>query len=132
MCIYLDNGDGLFVLQEHLSYFSYDLKKLWSCYVSRSLCLPRGQVVEGSGWGWEHFGVKTAGAAGQVFARHALDYENEAHRRGFRIMIQVTDRVRACTGLMGCGASRPRETSTWQTMWNVFVPRTEESMLPLP
>ncbi|XP_042866471.1 putative neural-cadherin 2 [Penaeus japonicus] len=52
------------------------------------------RVVEGSGWGWEHFGVRTAGAAGQVFARHALDFENEAHRRGFRIMIQVTDRGR--------------------------------------
>ncbi|XP_047498494.1 neural-cadherin-like [Penaeus chinensis] len=50
------------------------------------------RVVEGSGWGWEHFGLRTAGGAGQLFARKTLDFEDETHRRGFRFMVQVTDR----------------------------------------
>lgn len=53
-------------------------------------------MVEGSGWGWEHFGLRTAGGAGQLFARKTLDFEDETHRRGFRFMVQVTDRVSVC------------------------------------
>nr|XP_045606773.1 putative neural-cadherin 2 [Procambarus clarkii] len=52
------------------------------------------RVVEASGWGWEHFGVRTVGAEGQLFARQTLDYEDETHRRGFRFMVQVTDKGR--------------------------------------
>lgn len=51
------------------------------------------QVVEGSGWGWQHFGMRTQGIVGQLFACQTLDYEDAAQRRGFRFMVQVTDRV---------------------------------------
>ncbi|ROT84280.1 Neural-cadherin [Penaeus vannamei] len=52
------------------------------------------QVVERSGWGWEHFGVRAEGAVGHLHARKTLDYEDETHRRGFKFMVQVTDRGR--------------------------------------
>lgn len=59
---------------------------------SNHLCFL--QVVEESGWGWEHFGVRTAGGAvGQLYATKTLDYEAETHRRGFKFMVQVTDKV---------------------------------------
>ncbi|XP_047498496.1 putative neural-cadherin 2 [Penaeus chinensis] len=50
------------------------------------------RVVERSGWGWEHFGVRAEGAVGHLYARQTLDYEDDTHRRGFKFMIQVTDR----------------------------------------
>ncbi|MPC26466.1 putative neural-cadherin 2 [Portunus trituberculatus] len=49
------------------------------------------RVVPDSGHGWENFGVRSVGAAGQLFAVNGLDYELETHRRGFRFMVQVTD-----------------------------------------
>ncbi|KAK8371878.1 hypothetical protein O3P69_010115, partial [Scylla paramamosain] len=49
------------------------------------------RVVPDSGHGWENFGVRSVGAAGQLFALRGLDYELETHRRGFRFMVQVTD-----------------------------------------
>ncbi|XP_068245433.1 putative neural-cadherin 2 [Palaemon carinicauda] len=51
------------------------------------------RVVESSGWGWEHFAVRTHGTVGQLYANRTLDYEDPAHRRGFRFMVQVTDRI---------------------------------------
>ncbi|XP_071513597.1 uncharacterized protein [Panulirus ornatus] len=63
------------------------------------------RVVEGSGWGWQHFGMRTEGTVGQLFARQTLDFEDAAHRRGFRFMIQVTDRGRG-------GWSDARHTDT--------------------
>ena len=50
-------------------------------------------MVENSGWGWEHFGLRTEGREGHVFVRSPLDYEDPQHRRGFTFMVQVTDRV---------------------------------------
>ena len=105
--------------------------------------MPHWQVVEGSGFGWDHFDVRTAGvknnqemngsssskssknsfevdrssnsrpnqdqipgltekngndssqngSVGQLYVIKNLDYENEAHRRGFRFLVEVTDRV---------------------------------------
>ncbi|XP_042206047.1 putative neural-cadherin 2 [Homarus americanus] len=52
------------------------------------------RVVEASGWGWEHFGIRSVGAEGQLFALQTLDYEDDTHRRGFKFMVQVTDRGR--------------------------------------
>ncbi|XP_069945615.1 putative neural-cadherin 2 isoform X3 [Cherax quadricarinatus] len=49
------------------------------------------RVVEASGWGWEHFGLRAAGSTGQLYATKTLDYEDETHRRGFRFLVQVTD-----------------------------------------
>ena len=76
--------------------------------------------MEGSGWGWDHFTVRASGddfrqnfeataknesaeganstsvgntSVGQLYAIKTLDYENPAHRRGFRFMVEVTDRV---------------------------------------
>lgn len=51
------------------------------------------QVLEESGWGWQFFSVRTEGAVGELFAHKTLDFEDPAQRRGFRFMIQVTDRV---------------------------------------
>ncbi|XP_063588682.1 putative neural-cadherin 2 [Penaeus indicus] len=64
-----------------------------SSLTSNLLRVPR-QVVERSGWGWEHFGVRAEGAVGHLYARQTLDYEDDTHRRGFKFMIQVTDRGR--------------------------------------
>ena len=50
-------------------------------------------MVENSGWGWEHFGLRTEGREGHVFVSSPLDYEDPQHRRGFTFMVQVTDRV---------------------------------------
>ncbi|XP_071536341.1 putative neural-cadherin 2 isoform X3 [Panulirus ornatus] len=65
------------------------------------------RVVEGSGWGWQLFGVRTEGSVGHLYARHGLDFENEEHRRGFRFLVEVTDK--------GAGGwSDPRHTdSAW-------------------
>ncbi|XP_066957970.1 putative neural-cadherin 2 isoform X2 [Macrobrachium rosenbergii] len=63
------------------------------------------RVVESSGWGWEHFAVRTHGTVGQLYANRTLDYEDPAHRRGFRFMVQVTDRGRG-------GWSDSRHTDT--------------------
>ncbi|KAK4300601.1 hypothetical protein Pmani_027211 [Petrolisthes manimaculis] len=52
------------------------------------------RVVESSGWGWQHFGLRSVGASGHLYARQTLDYENESHRRGFKFMVQVTDKGR--------------------------------------
>ncbi|KAG7163819.1 Neural-cadherin-like 11, partial [Homarus americanus] len=49
------------------------------------------EVVEASGWGWEHFGVRCVGGTGLLYAIKTLDYEDETHRRGFRFLVQVTD-----------------------------------------
>nr|XP_053627994.1 putative neural-cadherin 2 [Cherax quadricarinatus] len=51
------------------------------------------RVVEESGWGWQHFAMRTEADKGQLFAIKTLDYENVEQRRGFRFMVQVTDRV---------------------------------------
>lgn len=51
------------------------------------------QVVEASGWGWDHFDIRTVGTYGELYAIRTLDYENPLHRRGFKFMVQVTDRV---------------------------------------
>ncbi|XP_069945504.1 putative neural-cadherin 2 isoform X2 [Cherax quadricarinatus] len=65
------------------------------------------RVVEASGWGWEHFGMRSVGVMGQLYAIKTLDYENETHRRGFKFMVQVTDRGRG-------GWSDPRHLdSAW-------------------
>ncbi|KAK8742325.1 hypothetical protein OTU49_001806, partial [Cherax quadricarinatus] len=52
------------------------------------------RVVEASGWGWEHFSIRTVGSEGHIFATQTLDYEDETHRRGFKFMVQVTDKGR--------------------------------------
>ncbi|XP_045138941.1 putative neural-cadherin 2 isoform X2 [Portunus trituberculatus] len=52
------------------------------------------RVVDESGWGWEHFKIRTVGAVGQLYPVRTLDYEDERHRRGFKFMVQVTDRGR--------------------------------------
>ena len=49
--------------------------------------------MDSSGWGWEHFGIRSKGSVGELYALKTLDYEDAAHRRGFKFMIQVTDRV---------------------------------------
>nr|XP_045589087.1 neural-cadherin-like [Procambarus clarkii] len=50
------------------------------------------------------------GAVGQLYARKTLDYEDEMHRRGFRFMVQVTDRGRG-------GWKDPRHLdSAWVTV----------------
>ncbi|KAK8754586.1 hypothetical protein OTU49_016766, partial [Cherax quadricarinatus] len=63
------------------------------------------RVVESSGWGWQHFGMRTEGVMGHLFANKTLDYEDAAQRRGFRFMVQVTDRGRG-------GWSDARHTDT--------------------
>ncbi|XP_066968094.1 putative neural-cadherin 2 [Macrobrachium rosenbergii] len=52
------------------------------------------RVVEDSGWGWAHFGVRSARSSGLLYARKTLDFEDDMQRRGFNFMIQVTDRGR--------------------------------------
>ncbi|XP_037779315.1 putative neural-cadherin 2 [Penaeus monodon] len=52
------------------------------------------RVVEASGWGWDHFDIRTVGTYGELYAIRTLDYENPLHRRGFKFMVQVTDRGR--------------------------------------
>ncbi|XP_045130294.1 putative neural-cadherin 2 isoform X1 [Portunus trituberculatus] len=52
------------------------------------------RVVEDSGWGWQLFSVRSVGAVGELYALQTLDYEDETHRRGFKFMVQVTDRGR--------------------------------------
>ena len=49
--------------------------------------------MEDSGWGWQLFSVRSVGAVGELYALQTLDYEDETHRRGFKFMVQVTDRV---------------------------------------
>ncbi|XP_064116011.1 LOW QUALITY PROTEIN: putative neural-cadherin 2 [Macrobrachium nipponense] len=50
------------------------------------------KIVEESGWGWDHFGIRSTGASGQLYALRTLDYEDDTHRQGFKFMVQVTDR----------------------------------------
>ncbi|XP_064115232.1 putative neural-cadherin 2 [Macrobrachium nipponense] len=52
------------------------------------------RVVEESGWGWTHFGVRSFGTSGYLYALRNLDYEDEMQRKGFKFMIQVTDKGR--------------------------------------
>ncbi|XP_064093764.1 putative neural-cadherin 2 isoform X1 [Macrobrachium nipponense] len=52
------------------------------------------RVVEESGWGWAHFDIRSVGTLGHLYARQTLDFEDETHRRGFKFMIQVTDKGR--------------------------------------
>ncbi|XP_045132549.1 putative neural-cadherin 2 [Portunus trituberculatus] len=52
------------------------------------------RVVKESGWGWEHFGIRTVGAVGQLYPIRNMDYEDVRHREGFKFMVQVTDRGR--------------------------------------
>ncbi|XP_066984935.1 putative neural-cadherin 2 [Macrobrachium rosenbergii] len=49
------------------------------------------KIVEESGWGWDHFGIRSTGASGQLYALRTLDYEDDTHRQGFKFMVQVTD-----------------------------------------
>ncbi|XP_068219630.1 putative neural-cadherin 2 [Palaemon carinicauda] len=63
------------------------------------------RVVEESGWGWQYFEVRSRGHIGELYSTHPLDYEDSAHKRGFRFMIQVTDRGRG-------GWDDPRHTDT--------------------
>nr|XP_045603729.1 putative neural-cadherin 2 isoform X2 [Procambarus clarkii]XP_045603730.1 putative neural-cadherin 2 isoform X2 [Procambarus clarkii] len=63
------------------------------------------RVVEASGWGWQHFSMRTEGTSGHLYAGRTLDYEDAAQRRGFRFMVQVTDRGRG-------GWSDARHTDT--------------------
>ena len=51
------------------------------------------QVVEASGWGWDLFDIRTVGSVGEIFAKKTLDYEEETHRKGFKFLVQVTDKV---------------------------------------
>ncbi|XP_050738703.1 putative neural-cadherin 2 isoform X2 [Eriocheir sinensis] len=51
------------------------------------------RVEPNSGPGWDNFGLRSVGFAGHLFARRSLDYEQEAHRRGFRFRVQVTDQA---------------------------------------
>ncbi|MPC33527.1 Neural-cadherin [Portunus trituberculatus] len=62
----------------------------YRCNVDAFVC----QVVEDSGWGWQLFSVRSVGAVGELYALQTLDYEDETHRRGFKFMVQVTDRGR--------------------------------------
>lgn len=41
--------------------------------------------------------MRTVGNIGELYALQPLDFEDPAHRRGFRFMVQVTDRV-SCKG----------------------------------
>ncbi|XP_066961725.1 neural-cadherin-like [Macrobrachium rosenbergii] len=50
------------------------------------------RIVKDSGPGWDRFGIRSSGASGQLYALQKLDYEDEGHRRGFRFMVQVTDK----------------------------------------
>ncbi|XP_068204753.1 protocadherin Fat 4-like [Palaemon carinicauda] len=50
------------------------------------------KIVEESGWGWDHFGIRSTGASGQLYALKKLDFEDDTHRQGFKFMVQVTDR----------------------------------------
>ncbi len=59
------------------------------------------QVVPESGRGWQLFRVGAGGVGGLLWARQPLDYENPAHRAGFRFRVEVTDRV---SGWMGVWA----------------------------
>ncbi|XP_064106311.1 putative neural-cadherin 2 [Macrobrachium nipponense] len=52
------------------------------------------RVVEDSGWGWAHFGIRSARSSGLLYARKTLDFEDDMQRRGFNFMVQVTDRGR--------------------------------------
>ncbi|XP_066955765.1 LOW QUALITY PROTEIN: putative neural-cadherin 2 [Macrobrachium rosenbergii] len=52
------------------------------------------RVVEESGWGWAHFGIRSFGTSGYLYALKNLDYEDEMQRKGFKFMIQVTDKGR--------------------------------------
>lgn len=44
--------------------------------------------------------MRTVGNIGELYALQPLDFEDPAHRRGFRFMVQVTDRV-SCRGRRG-------------------------------
>ncbi|XP_064077719.1 LOW QUALITY PROTEIN: neural-cadherin-like [Macrobrachium nipponense] len=50
------------------------------------------RIVKDSGPGWDRFGIRSSGASGQLYALQKLDYEDEGHRKGFRFMVQVTDK----------------------------------------
>ncbi|KAK8392665.1 hypothetical protein O3P69_014833 [Scylla paramamosain] len=50
------------------------------------------RVVPESGRGWQLFRVGAGGVGGLLWARQPLDYENPAHRVGFRFRVEVTDR----------------------------------------
>ncbi|XP_050715756.1 neural-cadherin-like [Eriocheir sinensis] len=50
------------------------------------------RVEPQSGPGWDIFKVRSVGSSGQLLALQGLDYEQEAHRRGFRFRVQVTDK----------------------------------------
>ncbi|XP_068212828.1 putative neural-cadherin 2 [Palaemon carinicauda] len=52
------------------------------------------RVVEESGNGWDHFDIRTSGNVGHLYASQTLDFEDERHRKGFRFLIQVTDKGR--------------------------------------
>ncbi|CAL4063528.1 unnamed protein product, partial [Meganyctiphanes norvegica] len=52
------------------------------------------RVVQDSGFGWEHFGVRSVGPIGELHAIRTLDYEDDHMRAGFRFRVQVTDKGR--------------------------------------
>ncbi|XP_042205076.1 uncharacterized protein LOC121854466 [Homarus americanus] len=69
------------------------------------------RVVEASGWGWQHFGMRTEGTAGHLVAIKTLDYEDQAQRQGFRFMVQVTDRVSLV--YLGAGHGQGESCVSW-------------------
>ncbi|XP_066937059.1 putative neural-cadherin 2 [Macrobrachium rosenbergii] len=50
------------------------------------------RIIQGSGWGWDYFDMRSEGRVGQLFARRPLDYENPSHRRELAFKLQVTDK----------------------------------------
>lgn len=92
------HGHNMYSLRYYISCWYVIIGCVYKTLIPPPLSLSLSvQVVEGSGWGWEHFGVRTEGRAGQVYAKRTLDYEDPAQRRGFRFMVQVTDRVSSGT-----------------------------------
>lgn len=92
---------------------------LFRCSSGAFVC----QVVEDSGWGWQLFSVRSVGAVGELYALQTLDYEDETHRRGFKFMVQVTDRVSSGHAEANCYQCR-----AWspETLWiHVFATQIE-------
>ncbi|XP_071534107.1 uncharacterized protein [Panulirus ornatus] len=52
------------------------------------------RVVEGSGWGWDHFGVRCVGGSGHLYLTTTLDYDDHHQPHHFTFLVQVTDQGR--------------------------------------
>ena len=50
-------------------------------------------MVEASGWGWDLFDIRTVDSVGELYAIRPLDYEDETHRKGFKFLVEITDKV---------------------------------------